>query len=90
MLELFLTSSFQLNVRPARWSTSDQFNVTEGGEKTSHNDCILAHCFPLFFIPDQQHIVFCFTAHINVLVPPICNTFQQWDLPHMDSACCGR
>lgn len=50
---------------------------------------LLAHGFPLFIISDQQHLVFCFAAHINVLVPPICNTFQQWDLPHMDSPGCG-
>lgn len=44
----------------------------------------------LFLISDQQHFVFCLAAHINVLVPPICKTFQQRDLPHMDSPGCGR
>lgn len=52
--------------------------------------CSSAHSLPLFIISDQQHFVFCFAAHINVLVPPICNTFQQWDLPHMDSPGGGR
>lgn len=45
--------------------------------------------FCCFVISDQQRFVLCFAAHINVFIPPVCNPFQQWDLPHMDSAGCG-
>lgn len=66
------------------WSASDKHLVTELRDQFRPRCFFLLTAFPLFIISDQQHFVFCFAAHINVLVPPICNTFQQWDLPHMD------
>lgn len=72
-----------------------QHQVTHVSVEPSHVGkhlpaCFVLFCFfllmgfLLFVISDQQHFVFCFAAHINVLVSPICNTFQQWDLPHLD------
>uniref|UniRef100_A0A8C3C0F9 Alkaline ceramidase n=1 Tax=Cairina moschata TaxID=8855 RepID=A0A8C3C0F9_CAIMO len=39
---------------------------------------------------DKQRVVFCFTTHMYVLIPSICNLLQQWNIFNMDSARCGR
>ena len=46
-----------------------------------------------FFIPttppDQQRLVFHFTAHLHVLVSSVCNVLQQWHLLNMDPLGCS-
>lgn len=83
--------------RPEQWSTLiDSWQVDLSRSVWLRSFVAFLFCFAhgfspvLFLISDQQHFVFCFAAHINVLVPPICKTFQQRDLPHMDSPGCGR
>lgn len=39
--------------------------------------------------PDQQRLVFHFTAHLHALVPSVRNVLQQRHLPDMDSLSCG-
>lgn len=48
-------------------------------------------CFYLLFIslPDQQRLVFHFTTHLHVPVPPVCEVFQQRHLLNMDSPRCS-
>lgn len=47
------------------------------------------YLFILHFPPDQQRLVFHFTSHLHVLVPPVRNVLQQWHLLNMDSFSCS-
>lgn len=39
--------------------------------------------------PDQQRLVFHFTSHLHVLVPPVRNVLQQRHLLNMDAPSCS-
>lgn len=86
---LFLKRFFWFIFPAASWFLLIAYGLKSTSDRQTYRSVQLCGVFCCFVISDQQHFVLCFAAHINVFIPPVCNPFQQWDLPHMDSAGCG-